>query len=91
MGMKRYKRAVAVTGEYQKDGETKKSYMTIGTLMQYDDGGFALKLDAVPTNFNGWVSFYDFDEDRKQNYQQGTQQAKQAAAPADDFESEIPF
>jgi len=91
MGMKRFKRAVAVVGEYEKDGQTKKQYMTVGTLMQYDDGGLALKLDAVPTTFNGWLSFYDFDEDRKQAYDKGVTQAKAAVADDGFGDSDIPF
>ena len=108
MGMKRFKRAVAVTGEYtNSQGETKKQYQTVGTLMQYDDGGTALKLDALPLgDWNGWISFYDFDEDRKQNYKEGTENARQAAGQAaseaqnsaqgnppdfGDFDDDIPF
>jgi hypothetical protein len=98
MGMKRFKRAVAVTGEYTNNqGETKKQYQTVGTLMQYDDGGTALKLDALPLgDWNGWISFYDFDEDRKDNYAKGTEAARDAMAPAtlaalDVFDDDIPF
>lgn len=62
--MQRYKRAVAVTGTYKNNaGEEKKSYTPVGTLFQYEDGGFALKLDAYPVG-EGWISFYDFDEKR---------------------------
>ena len=91
--LERYKRAVAITGEYQNaQGETKKQYQTVGTLMRYEDGGFALKMDALPLgDWNGWLSFYDFDEDRKQNYDKGTADAREAMAPPDDFDSEIPF
>jgi hypothetical protein len=83
MGMKRFKKAVAVTGEYTgSDGQTKKQYQTVGTLMVYDDGGLALKLDALPLGeWNGWLSFYDFDEERKQGYDKGTAAAREAMAP----------
>lgn len=66
MAMKPHKRAVAVTGTYEVRGETKKRYTNVGTLFQYDDGGFALKLDSVPVGdgWNGFISFYDI-EDKK--------------------------
>lgn len=64
MAMKPFKRAVAVTGTYEVRGETKKRYCNVGTLFQYDDGGFALKLDTVPVGdgWNGFISFYDIEE-----------------------------
>lgn len=64
MAMKPYKRAVAVTGTYEVRGETKKRYTNLGTLFQYDDGGFSLKLDSVPVGdgWNGFISFYDIEE-----------------------------
>lgn len=62
MAMKPYKRAVAVTGSYEdRGGNTKKRYTPVGTLFQYDDGGFALKLDAAPIGGEGWISFFDLD------------------------------
>jgi hypothetical protein len=75
---KAYKKAVATIGKYTKDGVEKKRYLQIGTLFQQDDGGFSLKLDAVPVGpeWSGWVSFYDLD--------------KKSSEPKDD-ESEIPF
>jgi hypothetical protein len=62
MGMKAYKQAVAVTGSYtDRQGNEKKRYTNVGTLFQYDDGGFALKLDSVPVGdgWNGFISFFD--------------------------------
>jgi hypothetical protein len=50
--------ATIVTGEYtDKQGQNKKSYLTIGTLFIYQDGGMSLKLDAVPTSSQN-ISFY---------------------------------
>ena len=87
MAMKPYKRAVAVTGTYEVRGETKKRYTNIGTLFQYDDGGFTLKIDAVPVGdgWNGFVSFYDIEE-RKEGSSSGP------AKPAHhDLNDDIPF
>lgn len=88
MAMKPYKRAVAVTGTYEVRGETKKRYTNIGTLFQYDDGGFTLKIDAVPVGdgWNGFVSFYDIEEKKSGGSSSGP------AAPAHhDLNDDIPF
>jgi hypothetical protein len=90
--MKKIKKAVAVTGKYtDRNGNEKNQYHTCGGLFQRDDGSLCMKLDALPLgDFNGWISFYDIEENRKENNQQGMQQARQAAAP-DDFEDPIPL
>lgn len=85
MAMKPYKRAVAVTGTYEVRGETKKRYANVGTLFQYDDGGFTLKLDSIPVGdgWNGFLSFYDIEE-------KGA--AKGAGRePSRDLNDDIPF
>lgn len=91
--MKRYKKITAVIGEYEKDGQKKKRYAQIGTLLVRDDGSYAIKLDTLPVNWDGWGSCWDFDEEKKQAYQEGVQQAKQAAQPTGgDFDdSDFPF
>jgi hypothetical protein len=98
MGMKRYKKLVAVTGKYtDKDGQEKSQFTNCGTLLQKDDGSFVIKLDSLPLGeFNGWISCFDFDEERKQGYAKGTAQAREAMAteapPDDDFANDrIPF
>lgn len=66
MAMTPYKRAVAITGSYKdRSGNEKKRYTPVGTLFQYDDGGFALKLDAAPIGGEGWISFFDLDQKAK--------------------------
>jgi len=50
--------ATIVTGQYRDNqGNNKKSYLTIGTLFIYQDGGMSLKLDAMPTNGQN-INFY---------------------------------
>jgi hypothetical protein len=50
--------ATIVTGQYtDSQGQNKKSYLTIGTLFLYQDGGMSLKLDAMPTNGQN-INFY---------------------------------
>lgn len=95
--MKAIKKAVAVTGKYtNRNGEEKSSYINCGKLMQREDGSLTLKLDALPLgDFNGWINFYDLDENRQQNHQQGMARAQQAAQPTQDIsggvEDDIPF
>ncbi len=64
MGMKAIKKAVVVTGQYKdrQTGADKKSYGTIGKLLERDDGSLCLKLDLMPgPDFDGWINFYDQD------------------------------
>lgn len=86
MAMKPYKRAVAVTGSYEVRGETKKRYTNVGTLFQYDDGGFSLKLDSVPVGdgWNGFISFYDLEA-------KGDAKADTKAPAHHDLNDDIPF
>lgn len=66
--------ATIVTGEYtdRQTGQQKKSYLTIGKLFVYNDGGMSLKLDAMPTG-NQNISFYDI-KPKNQNNQAPQQQ-----------------
>jgi len=61
--------AVIVTGEYfsQRENKKKKSYLTIGKLFMYHDGGMSLKLDAIPMQ-NQMISFYEI-KPKSQNQQ----------------------
>jgi hypothetical protein len=72
--------ATIVTGEYQNaHGENKKSYLKIGTLFVYADGGMSLKLDAMPIG-GGNISFYERkpkDGQQQNSQQQGQQQGYQ--------------
>ena len=66
--------AVIVTGEYfsQRENKKKKSYLTIGKLFMYHDGGMSLKLDAIPMQ-NQMISFYEI-KPKSQNQQPQQQQ-----------------
>jgi hypothetical protein len=88
MAMKRFKRAVAVTGTYQDaGGNEKKRYTNVGTLFQRDDGSFLLKMEAVPVEWNGWISFYDLDEQKQPAAQAGGRQAGNGGG----IDDSIPF
>ena len=93
MGMKAHKQAVAVTGSYtDRQGNEKKRYTNVGTLFQYDDGGFALKLDSVPVGdgWNGFISFFDIKpRDGSQATDNQASKARETFNP--DLDDEIPF
>lgn len=58
------RRIVAVTGEYQKEGQTRKRYATLGTVFKRDDGSTCAKIDSMPvgSDWNGWVNFYEIED-----------------------------
>jgi len=62
--------ATIVTGEYfsKQEQKNKKSYLTIGKLFIYQDGGMSLKLDAMPMQ-NQSISFYDIKPKSQPNQQ----------------------
>ena len=61
--------ATIVTGEYfsKRDNRNKKSYLTIGKLFIYKNGGMSLKLDAIPLQ-GQMINFYDI-KPKSQNQQ----------------------
>jgi hypothetical protein len=67
----------------------KKQYMTIGKLMQREDGSMCLKMDAVPVNFDGWVNFYDLEVAGESRPTSGGMVQK--PAQQDNFDDSIPF
>ena len=77
MAVQKVMNIVATTGTYQKDGQEKKKYLTVGALFVYDDGGMSIKLEAIPTNFDGSLSVYERDNNNQQGSQQQTQQYQQ--------------
>jgi len=98
--------AVATIGEYKdRNGETKKRYVNVGSVFENDKGQLSLKLDAVPVgqDWSGWISFFEPKErDGHRNPQGGrdvpASEARRAPAGqtsmhgADDGDdSEIPF
>ena len=62
--------ATIVTGEYfsKKENRNKKSYLTIGKLFIYQDGGMSLKLDAMPMQ-NQAIQFYNIKPKSQPNQQ----------------------
>jgi len=83
MSMKKIKRAVVKTGEYEQNGQTKGRYHTVGAMFKRDDGSVTVSLDSIPLGVTGslWINFYDLDEQKQEPQQSAPQE------PAD----EIPF
>ena len=82
------------TGEYtDRQGQTKGRWLRIGTVIQHDDGGTSIKLDAVPVglpDWDGWVNVFKRQE-RQEPAQGGGQGAPAPAGAQEDFEDDIPF
>lgn len=73
MAIKKYD-AVATIGEYKdRNGETKKRYVNVGSVFENDKGNLSLKLDAVPVGqeWSGWISFFEPKERDGQRNPQG--------------------
>ena len=52
--------AIAITGTYtDKNGEEKKRWVKCGVVMSTKSGGLTLKLEALPTVFDGWISLVE--------------------------------
>lgn len=45
----------ASVGEYQKDGKSIRKYTTIGAVLETKNGGKMIKLDVLPTNWEGFA------------------------------------
>ena len=66
-------------GTYQKDGQEKTRWLTIGGMLQ-GDGKTKLKLDTIPVGeFDGWVQCFPV-EDRRDT-----------PAGHEDFNDDVPF
>lgn len=92
------------TGEYiDHEGNSKASWLRIGTVFKHDDGGTSIKLEALPTglpNWEGWCSVFprkERDPSSVVNRQQPQQQQHgYVARPSSSveqggFDDQIPF
>ena len=52
---------VAKGDTYQKDGKETVRWIKCGVLMESDKGK-RIKLDCLPTNFDGWLGLFDREE-----------------------------
>jgi len=84
----------AVVGTYEKNGEQKARYATVGAVFEGPKGMVA-KLDLLPTNpeWDGTLFFSDPYEVQKQQFDEGINQAKKSSRPQqiEVKEDDIPF
>jgi len=64
MAAKKIYDAVAVTGEYKdSQGQTRKAFKNVGSVLQDGEGRMSLKLETLPVGeWSGWVNFYPLKE-----------------------------
>lgn len=81
--------AIATTGTYTgADGQEKKRWVKCGVVMTTKSGGLTLKLEALPTVFDGWITLAEPKE--REDKQEAPAPKRRAAPPPDDMDS-IPF
>lgn len=79
--------AVYVERYTDRSGNEKKRYTNIGALFTRPDGSMAIKLEAIPVNFTGWISLYvPKPKDGEQR-----QESRHAADQAGELNDDIPF
>ena len=99
----RYELKIA-NGTYQKDGETKTSWLRVGAVFE-KNGRLSMKLDCIPltsldsqnnqTSFNGWIQLFE-PRPREQSPKQATADEYRnlhdgAAAKPEFDDSSVPF
>lgn len=78
-----------VVGEYtNKDGQIKKRYMRIGSIIETKIGNM-LKLDSLPLREGGWDGWAYLNDPKPQEGRE--QPASRRPAPFDDMDSDVPF
>lgn len=87
--MKKSHDAVYVERYTDRNGAEKKRYTNIGSLLVRDDGSMALKLEAIPVNFSGWVAFYE--PKPKEGARESSPSRSSGGSQAGDPNDEIPF
>lgn len=75
---------IAKGGEYKnKQGETKVRWHKCGVAMDSSNGGVALLIESLPTNFDGWLQMKKpLPKDEN---------APRSNGNIDELESDIPF
>jgi hypothetical protein len=64
--MKKFKNIVVVTGTYRtREGQEKKRYQTIGSVILDDNDNLKIKIDSIPIvdgGWTGWANCYELEE-----------------------------
>jgi hypothetical protein len=78
---------IAVTGKYtDAQGQEKARWINCGVVLETKSGKLALRLDALPTQFDGWLTLAE-PKEREEKPQASRPQGKRANLSDDD----IPF
>lgn len=76
--MGRLYEVVAITGKYtNRDGQEKNRYLNIGAVIETNNGGLMLKMEAVPVGWDG-TAFLNTPKEREGQQQPPQQQRRQA-------------
>ena len=76
---------IATVGEYtNKQGETKKRYLNIGSVIE-SDKGMSIKIESIPVGWTGWAGLY-VPKEKEQ-----AAPAKQQSSGFTDIDSDLPF
>jgi hypothetical protein len=101
MAVTKSKKIVARVGSYEKDGQTKGVFRTIGYEYTDDNGQRYLRIDRTfnpagitpknPTDDSITLSLYELDDDRQAKPAQQTQQRASAPSASTAEHDDIPF
>ena len=88
MAMTKTYDVVAIIGKYtNKQGEEKKQYLTIGSVLE-NEKGLSLKLTSIPLGWDGWAGLYIPKE--KEGDARQEKPASKVSKP-DPFDNDDPF
>lgn len=74
---------IVVADEYESNGETKTKWTTIGVVIETEKDGKkrkSIKLNMIPTNWDGFASIFAIDRDRKDNRRDASPEEQESAS-----------
>lgn len=85
-------RVQAQVGTYNDaNGNEKKKYVDVGVIMDKKDGGFIMKIEAIPIGWDGWA-YLNVPEARPKGSGGGQRrQAPPQSGGNDEMDDDIPF
>jgi hypothetical protein len=71
------------------DGQEKQRWIKCGVVID-GKNGLSLKLESIPVNFDGWLSFFE-PKPREEQRPQRQQHPQQRQGGFDDMSDDVPF
>jgi hypothetical protein len=71
------------------DGQEKQRWIKCGVVID-GKNGLSLKLESIPVNFDGWLSFFE-PKPREEQRPQRQQRPQQRQGGFDDMSDDVPF